>query len=403
MAYRIAKSLDVLREQINAAAPNRSKASDGWIGDTAHSSRKSDHNPGSDGIVQALDITHDPANGCDANEIWRDLIREGDQRFGYMIWNRRIWNPTTDKIGSPGRAYSGKNPHTLHIHISVHKHIDNTSPWAVTLGDAPPPIPVKPIEPALSRPKLRHGSKGVHVLDLQRKLAGLGHYTAKLDSDFGPKTKAAVIAFQAAAGLDDDGIVGPYTWAALFPDASAPETTPAPVSPKDVPTVPDAPVGMDAWYEPKHFPPVSPEGKLWVKTFEKFEPRAYMDGPSPAQGFGHNAGSGIPPIPKIGGPAWTLEFAEEVLDKDLALQVHYLNSYVKVPLLQRHVDALALDIFQMGPGNWKRDKVLALINAKDYAGAAQWMRDRVDIKGLDRRRNRQADIFLGMKPDPKTW
>jgi hypothetical protein len=66
MAPRIAKSLDVLRSQINKAHPNRSKVSDGWIGDTAHAARASDHNPNSGGVVTALDLTHDPAHGFDS-------------------------------------------------------------------------------------------------------------------------------------------------------------------------------------------------------------------------------------------------------------------------------------------------------------------------------------------------
>jgi len=42
MSWRLARSLEPLRNEVNAAAPNRSKASDGTIGDTAHSSRASD-------------------------------------------------------------------------------------------------------------------------------------------------------------------------------------------------------------------------------------------------------------------------------------------------------------------------------------------------------------------------
>jgi len=59
------------------------------------------------------------------------------------------------------------------------------------------------------RPTLRQGDKGEAVKDLQT-LLGIG-----TDGDFGPGTKAAVIAFQRKKGLLADGIVGRGTWAAL--------------------------------------------------------------------------------------------------------------------------------------------------------------------------------------------
>lgn len=45
MAWRLAKSLVQLREQINALSPNRSKVSDGTIGNAAHSARTSNQAP----------------------------------------------------------------------------------------------------------------------------------------------------------------------------------------------------------------------------------------------------------------------------------------------------------------------------------------------------------------------
>jgi hypothetical protein len=58
-------------------------------------------------------------------------------------------------------------------------------------------------------PLLRMGDKGEHVERLQTALG----ITA--DGDFGPGTKAAVIAFQKANGLYADGIVGLQTWSKL--------------------------------------------------------------------------------------------------------------------------------------------------------------------------------------------
>jgi peptidoglycan hydrolase-like protein with peptidoglycan-binding domain len=84
------------------------------------------------------------------------------------------------------------------------------------------PVPGRPVE-SLRHPavragdddrRLREGSRGPAVADLQRALAARGHDLA-VDGIFGPKTKGAVIAFQRAQGLDVDGIAGPATKAAL--------------------------------------------------------------------------------------------------------------------------------------------------------------------------------------------
>ncbi|WP_323379154.1 C40 family peptidase [Pyxidicoccus xibeiensis] len=73
------------------------------------------------------------------------------------------------------------------------------------------------------------GSKGPVVADLQRRLAAAGFNPGKADGDFGPKTKAAVLAFQRAKGLTADGIVGPKTWGALRAGgAKPPPSNPGP-------------------------------------------------------------------------------------------------------------------------------------------------------------------------------
>jgi hypothetical protein len=45
-----------LRDQIDTWFPDRSTASDGWMGDSRHSASKSDHNPDKSGVVRAIDI-----------------------------------------------------------------------------------------------------------------------------------------------------------------------------------------------------------------------------------------------------------------------------------------------------------------------------------------------------------
>jgi hypothetical protein len=218
MGWRLAKSLDVYLAQINAAAPRRDKSSDGGIGDAAHASRSSDHNPwvkdGNTGIVRAYDITHDPEDGCDAGVIAEALRVSGDHRIDYIIWNKQIAN-----AGKPWRKYSGSNPHTLHCHVSVDtskSNYDSTAPWSIGLSKAPLMDRVVAVVKNVVAPKplkyptLKRGSKGADVRKLQALLK-----MKKIDGQFGPDTEAAVRALQSKYSLVVDGRCGPYTWAAL--------------------------------------------------------------------------------------------------------------------------------------------------------------------------------------------
>ncbi|MCK8496861.1 MULTISPECIES: peptidoglycan-binding protein [Myxococcus] len=68
---------------------------------------------------------------------------------------------------------------------------------------------------AATPPTVKKGSKGPTVTTLQKKLAAAGFNPGPVDGIFGPKTQAAVLSFQKAKGLVQDGIVGPKTWGAL--------------------------------------------------------------------------------------------------------------------------------------------------------------------------------------------
>lgn len=138
--WRVAKSLLALRDQVNRKAPNRDKANDGTIGDAAHASRSSDHNPwvtdGGVGVVTAIDITHDPAHGCDADAIAEAIRSSRDSRVKYVIWNRRIANPLPLDGQPPWawRPYHGANPHNHHVHVSVKPEkssYDSVASWAL--------------------------------------------------------------------------------------------------------------------------------------------------------------------------------------------------------------------------------------------------------------------------------
>lgn len=217
MNWYVAESLEVLRKQINAAAPHRDLSSDGGIGNAEHASRSSDHNPwvmdGNQGVVRARDFTHDPADGMDAEIVANAIRLSGDKRVDYIIWNHHIANP-----GEGWRAYNGANPHTHHFHVSVDTKkalyndtspwkigLDNASIWTRTIAAVTKVVAPKP----LKYPLLVKGSKGDDVKKLQTLLK------IKVDGDFGPKTSDAVVSFQKAKKLVADGKVGTYTWVAL--------------------------------------------------------------------------------------------------------------------------------------------------------------------------------------------
>jgi peptidoglycan hydrolase-like protein with peptidoglycan-binding domain len=76
------------------------------------------------------------------------------------------------------------------------------------------------------------GEHGKRVSDLQSRLNALGFKPPlKVDGIFGPKTLAAVRAFQKSHGLKVDGLVGPKTTAALRTRHPAAKHAPAHTAP----------------------------------------------------------------------------------------------------------------------------------------------------------------------------
>jgi hypothetical protein len=137
MQWRVAKSLLQLKKQVDQAFPDRSKDSDGSIGDGNHQSRSSDHTPWVDGnVVTAIDITHDPENGCDSYRMAEELKASRDRRIKYIISDRKICSSEVSPWN--WRPYRGANPHDHHVHISVHPNrdfYDDTSPWKLPMLD----------------------------------------------------------------------------------------------------------------------------------------------------------------------------------------------------------------------------------------------------------------------------
>lgn len=132
MAWRLAKSLEVLRGEIRAKHPGTTV----WtIGDQEHASGWSDHNPTASGVVCAIDVLGD--KGLDLQAFADHLVRDPHQALKYVIFNRRIWSKARASEG--WRPYSGSNPHTTHAHVSVGigpdgrstGPYDDTTPWGI--------------------------------------------------------------------------------------------------------------------------------------------------------------------------------------------------------------------------------------------------------------------------------
>jgi hypothetical protein len=219
MSWRVAKCLDQLLAEVNASAPNRSKVSDGSIGDEDHQNSNSDHNPWCCGwVVTARDITHDPANGFDsyAYAEWQrqrcrgDILLDGERetRVKYVISNRKICSPTDNWAW---RNYTGSNPHDHHVHISVDctgegGAMDDVSPWGWG----------SPQQTEDDDMFCKHGDQGDKVWVLQRQLneTGIGDPIGE-DWSYGDATAAKVVAVGIAGAAADGRTYGPGEYAEL--------------------------------------------------------------------------------------------------------------------------------------------------------------------------------------------
>jgi len=121
-----------LRNEFNTLAPRRDRGSDGSIGDSAHASSSSDHNPDETGATPYEDS--DNVNEVHAIDVDKDLNRSGwsmqkaveiivtrhrsgrDNRLQNVIYDRRIWSRSWNWTA---REYTGSNPHDKHAHFSA--------------------------------------------------------------------------------------------------------------------------------------------------------------------------------------------------------------------------------------------------------------------------------------------
>lgn len=129
MKVKLSKAAIQLREQLDDAYPDRDRTSDGWIGDTRHAARKSDHNPDEQGWVRAIDLDKDLHRGSKP-DIMPDLVDQlrlaskskKETRISYIIFEGQICSKI---LNWKWRKYTGANKHKAHAHISFKKEADN--------------------------------------------------------------------------------------------------------------------------------------------------------------------------------------------------------------------------------------------------------------------------------------
>lgn len=239
MAWRLARSLDRLEEEILAEYPGTTV----WdIGDTAHQGTRSDHNPNvCCDVVCAIDVKGDA--GLDLPDFVEHLIDNPHPNLRYVIYARRIYQR---KNGFEAEEYHGRNAHADHAHVSVGNGPDGRSTgsydsgaaWGIAdLGGGTGPKPAPPVdntdwteEIAMALPTLKQGAKGTDVGRLQSLLAANGFpprnsfdSNGRPDRIFGDGTGDALEAFQEAKSVRNsvrngkgDRIAGRWSWTYLL-------------------------------------------------------------------------------------------------------------------------------------------------------------------------------------------
>jgi len=159
---RLCKGGARLRDQVDKRWPKRSKRSDGWIGDSAHAARKSDHNPNKAGIVHAIDIDENLGkgknrNGRSARRLTNELLEyaasglPGSNRLKYVVYENRIASGSYKSSFWTWRR--GSWGHTAHIHVSFTSKADRD-------GTAYP-LPILTRSPALKRKRRKELNKAL--------------------------------------------------------------------------------------------------------------------------------------------------------------------------------------------------------------------------------------------------
>ena len=131
-----------------------------------------------------------------------------------------------------------------------------------------------------------------------------------------------------------------------------------------------------------------------IKESEGLRLTAYLPTPNDVWtiGYGHTKTARK-------GMRITKEGAEALLLHDLEWVETAISVYVDVPLTQNQYDALASFIYNVGATAFRKSTLLRMLNAGDYAGAANqfgsWNKQKGKVlNGLTTRRQKEKMLFL---------
>jgi lysozyme len=196
-------------------------------------------------------------------------------------------------------------------------------------------------------------------------------WAIQVDGYYGPDSANICRQFQRAKGITVNGIVGPTTWAASFRnDVVIPGT------------------GGNATGH------INQQGLNLVKRYEGLVLQAYQDPVGILTiGYGHT-GSDV-----YAGEVISAAQAEALLKRDLTSFENSVRQLVKVPLTSNQFSALVSFTYNVGVGALSQSTLLALLNQRDYQGAANQFSRWVyaggsTLPGLVSRRNAEQALFL---------
>lgn len=200
-SWTVVPCLDEFRDQLDERFPKRDKKSDGSIGNTAHSTNTSSHNPDKTGRpewrdgdgkneVRARDFDKDLKDpDTTAEQVVQELVRLA--RAGklwwvrYIIFNKRIWHVSD---GFKTRTYKGANKHTEHFHITsgFSQKADEAkgTNWGMKYFRKPKPTaPKPPAKPAELKDVKVDGDLGPQTIKLWQSVTKQ-KVTGKMDDKF---------------------------------------------------------------------------------------------------------------------------------------------------------------------------------------------------------------------------